>query len=601
MKLQVDYDKSFLDFDEAAQLQLRTFAKMTSSHKMSVADVELEDANDFEALTTLYRKIFRYLLDFAVAAKVDKNVEREVAAALESVFPRIGLKAFVALSPDDKDLQMTELGRIVLGIRLFNREQKRGGTGLAALDTTSVKEAEDFLSEINSEVEAFADACTRYQAAIIEAHRLERLRAYEESKTGEPSTTQDSRISTKVVQRWSEELANRRQYLGFLRSLQEEVRVLHANISAAVDHIKSTLTTIKSLVTNKTAVAKEVIYPRFDEVGGKWHSLWERTLFLQARKKTYDSITKFRLSFTPTLSESKYMEVNETAVSTSLAEVIGSARTDGTADSAVPSAMMEREAQQDQRASEGQAISSTAELLASQDTPDFMLLPLELQGYCPWTIIHGQGLIIPGKPALGVIRYNNMYFVCDHELAVLDVMARPEFYLESVRQKAMESPEYIHLLRIQNWFPKQSIARLLDKSEFDPGTGARRSTTADASTETPTHFVERRIDINYHWNEWELRRRALKVVNLRQCNTTAQQTDKSHFKRDNTSQVYLPRTKASQTRKDAGTNPPIKTAYLAGYRGKLPEIGQSISRYTANKKATDEKPKPRIVILTTDF
>jgi len=39
--------------------------------------------------------------------------------------------------------------------------------------------------------------------------------------------------------------------------------------------------------------------------------------------------------------------------------------------------------------------------------------------------------------------------------------------------------------------------------------------TKDASTGTPTHFVDSYIDINYHWNEWELRRRALKVVNLK--------------------------------------------------------------------------------------
>jgi hypothetical protein len=36
----------------------------------------------------------------------DREVEREVAAALESVFPRIGLKAFVMLSPEQKRAQV---------------------------------------------------------------------------------------------------------------------------------------------------------------------------------------------------------------------------------------------------------------------------------------------------------------------------------------------------------------------------------------------------------------------------------------------------------------------------------------------------------------
>ena len=54
---------------------------------------------------------------------------------------------------------------------------------------------------------------------------------------------------------------------------------------------------------------------------------------------------------------------------------------------------------------------------------------------------------------------------------------------------------------------------------------------------TPTHFIESHIDIHYHWNEWELRRRALKIANLMKCETTAQQTDMSHFRRDNDAQV----------------------------------------------------------------
>jgi D-Tyr-tRNAtyr deacylase len=62
------------------------------------------------------------------------QIEREVAAALESVFPRVGLKAFVQLSYDEKNSQLAELARIVLGIRIFNREQQRGGAGIDFMD-----------------------------------------------------------------------------------------------------------------------------------------------------------------------------------------------------------------------------------------------------------------------------------------------------------------------------------------------------------------------------------------------------------------------------------------------------------------------------------
>jgi hypothetical protein len=88
--------------------------------------------------------------------------------------------------------------------------------------------------------------------------------------------------------------------------------------------------------------------------------------------------------------------------------------------------------------------------------------------------------------------------------------------------------------------------------------------TRDVGTETPIHFIERRIDTNYAWNEWELRKKALKIVNMKNCMTKSVQTDGSHFRRENESQVFLPKTNATQTRRDKGTNPPIVTTYMAG-------------------------------------
>jgi len=229
--------------------------------------------------------------------------------------------------------------------------------------------------------------------------------------------------------------------------------------------------------------------------------------------------------------------------------------------------------------------SSGATLLLVDDTPDFMLLPLELQGYCPWTMVYAKGLLVPGKPSLGVVRYNNAYYVCDHHLALTAFLKDPEKYLDDIKGRARKSPEFIHLLRIQNWFPAVSIAKLLNNADFDRSAGGK-SLTREASTETPLHFQEKNIDVNYHWNEWELRRRALKVSNLKKCLTTSQQTDDSHFRRDNDSQVYLQKQKGVQTKREKGTNPPTKTSYVAGLRGAVSDANPT---------------KGRVVTLTLDL
>lgn len=228
-------------------------------------------------------------------------------------------------------------------------------------------------------------------------------------------------------------------------------------------------------------------------------------------------------------------------------------------------------------------------LLSVHNTPDFMLLPLELQGFCPWTVVHAKGLLIPGKPNLGVVRYDNMYFVCDHEVALKAFIRNPDYYLNQIRMKALHHPEYIHLLRLQRWFPSTSISRLLEQNDFDPRAIGGQPATRDAATSTPTHFVDSYIDVNYHWNEWELRRRALKVVALKNCATSSVQTDNSHYRRDNETQVYEQREKNTQTKRDQGTNPKITTTFVAGLRGHLAPDAKAVSKFIMPDDVEDAK------------
>ncbi len=56
----------------------------------------------------------------------------------------------------------------------------------------------------------------------------------------------------------------------------------------------------------------------------------------------------------------------------------------------------------------------------------------------------------------------------------------------------------------------------------------------DKGVMTPLHFTESYIDRNYYWNEWDLRKRAIKMVNIRNMSTVGCQTITSLFKVDNT-------------------------------------------------------------------
>ena len=70
-----------------------------------------------------------------------------------------------------------------------------------------------------------------------------------------------------------------------------------------------------------------------------------------------------------------------------------------------------------------------------------MQLPLEYQGFCCWTIFSRVGLLLPGKPALGVVQYNNGFFVFAHEVALQAFLDDPNKYINGVKTVAMKNPE----------------------------------------------------------------------------------------------------------------------------------------------------------------
>jgi hypothetical protein len=741
--MQVDYDSTYVNEENEAQTKTKNRAKMIGIHKTGILDVEMEDSSDYEALTTLYRKIFRFLLEFAPNSKPsDREVEREIAAALESVFPRVGLKAFIQLNSEEKSAQLLELGRIILGIRLFNRDEGRGGAGIDNMDTDGNILANVLSQDIDREVEFFSDACAKYQKAIIKAHVVKRRKKYEKqleeehreetdefgnenkpavAKSKSKGKNDPEEVSDYLVERWSQELANRRQYLGYLRTLQDEARFLLDKISSICEKIRAELVNVRALVTNKSSVPKEVVYPRFDALGMLWIQLFDEVLTMIARSNTFQTLCKYRLSFNPTLTENYYLDNSPTEVSladglspdrkagkklkspkaktpkaseaakpptpTAAATAAHSSSTvhqvtvpvpvvsldaggstasapeeeggvlalDSTAaataedsqsapalaapagSASVTSGAPEEEGSVSMSASQVEAdedgeefedtdggsvrfdtsetvitVNNGARLLTAADTPDFMLLPLELQGYCPWTIVEARGLLVPGKPALGIVSFENLNYVCDHAVAIKAFMTNPESYLAQIKDRALRNPEYIHLLRLHRWFPTASIARLLKIHEMETNNKTGLPLSKDASTGTPTHFVESYIDINYHWNEWELRRRALKIVNLKNCATSSQQTDESHFKRDSETQVYPHRIKGTQTKREKGTNPPTVTTYVAGLRGKqiMAEDRRS-GKFQSNQDsdAVDavntpvelEHPQAGVVTLTLDL
>ena len=129
-----------------------------------IVSFEPRSGNDFEGITLLYKKIYNYLLyknkqhilgnysNIQLTSAISNTIEREVAAALESVLPRAGLRPFVSLTTPEKVAQLCELSNIVIGIRLFNRDIGKGGVGLESFSEIINHNARALIHELNHEV-----------------------------------------------------------------------------------------------------------------------------------------------------------------------------------------------------------------------------------------------------------------------------------------------------------------------------------------------------------------------------------------------------------------------------------------------------------------
>lgn len=84
--------------------------------------------------------------------------------------------------------------------------------------------------------------------------------------------------------------------------------------------------------------------------------------------------------------------------------------------------------------------------------------------------------------------------------------------------------------------------------------------------QTPTHFQERFIDHSYFWNEWDLRRQAIKMANIRNKKTIGCQTGSSYFKVNNETQIWPLKEQSTMTEVDKGTNPIWPRNYIVGLR-----------------------------------
>lgn len=544
LRLQSGYETAFADI-ERGHKEKQTASKAAEDRTLTwISKFTAKFDEDFDTLTGLYKQIYNFLLLRCTSPTgeskppKDPQIEREVAAALESVFPRVGLRSFVALTGAEKSAQLQELTGIVLGIRIFNQHQKKGGAGLPSIDETLQKlQSDQLLEKVQKEADELAELCRDFSDFLVAA-------------SGPPRGTQwENAPDEQQLHRAQSDLLHHRQYLLYLLNLHEDLAASLEKLQTEQSQLHEELTDLDAMVGGRVSVPKEQVYPRFDGVARGYRLAWKEVQTLEARHKLYGVLQDLKKRYFPALPSSAK------GILSKIARKEGQLLLDEDAG----------EEPVDLESIPGPATTQDPQIavrLTVDNADNFLSLPLDFQGFCVQTLVTKGQLLVPGNPALGVVRYAGRYCVFASERAMADFCAEPERFFAGIREACYKQPELIHLLRVHEDFPKSSLQFVLQMLS-----GSQSVMLADAGIETPLHFQESYIDKNYEWNEWKLRKDALHMADIRRKTTSTTQTALSHLRRENESQVYLPKDVATNTTASRGTNPPRFRKYYTGLRG----------------------------------
>ncbi|XP_065649778.1 cilia- and flagella-associated protein 206 isoform X3 [Hydra vulgaris] len=489
-----------------------------------VREITDNKARTKDELEFLYVRIVSYLiLRSGLGSPTDINVVRESTAALRSVFPQTELGSFLQLSKLDKERQLVELTSIVTGIRLFNKSVNKGGESIEDIPDLLQDAISTALKNISSEITKVTQNVFIYTDVLESAAIARKF----------PATLDWLKLK--------EAHFNTRQHEHFLNILQHDVRVCEEIVQIRLQRFDQMIELLKNTVASKTAVPTSQVYPLFIELAQVWQELQNTISFIRLLSNIVLNLKQFAITHLEMFPD----DVIKTYISSN--QITDEDR-------------MKMSNLESNKIIASKICNEEITVLHPESTMNFGDLSINFKGFCPW-MLHTYGILIPSNPRNGILCYKNMYYAFSKPEAAYSFSVKPDEFIEGILCLAKKSPELILLLDLYK-FDILSFNQAQDSSLTD-----KLIIKCDVDTQTEVHPIESNLVKSYEWNEWELRRKAIKLANLRQKITHSMQTDLSHFRRDNISQVYLPKDTDTQTSHESSTNVPKHATFLSGLRG----------------------------------
>ncbi|KAK4475302.1 hypothetical protein MN116_002370 [Schistosoma mekongi] len=484
-----------------------------------------------EELEATYQNIISaLLLRSGLGSLTNMEVIRETAAALQSIFPQTDIASFLSASTNHKRKQLYEFTGLVTGIRLYNKDCNKGGTGIDDLPHLLNEGIPITLKTVYEEIKKTNELATIYTNLFL---KLSTVNSTPDVNTV-IKTAKEMEITPENLRA---AVVNARQYEKFLKILESELNQMSTSVQKVIDNYKDCMKKLHILISDRPAVPSNEVYPGFLQLANYWTCFQDEMVYLSVLTSTLNTLQTYFIG-----RHSKWTKENmHNLISESKVTFDGGHK------------------HHDPLSEE---CCSGNQCTVLHSITDECSQNIECEGFCIWSLVRHQGLLVPADIQMGVILLapeNKMYAFSTPE-AAKDFVMEPDNFLKAIPEVIRRLPELIPILKLNYIFSKgisYTNNRFTENS----------SSKVDCGMQTVLHPIESYIDKNYQWNEWELRKNALKLANLRKKATTSVQTILSNWRRDNATQVYLMKDSSSATKEDSYTQVPKPSVFIHGLRG----------------------------------
>ncbi|XP_011296767.1 UPF0704 protein C6orf165 homolog [Fopius arisanus] len=480
---------------------------------------DLKDLINKKDTEKLYQKILVIItLASGLGNPMDTSVLRETSVALQSVYGLSELNHFITLSKDEKKYKLVQLIKIVAGIRLFNKDCRRGGAGIDDLPQILQKAIEKSHQSILEFLQDIMKRVYRFTAAV------ENIVLILSSSLKSPRFS-DNHTDHAI---WLiETLTAYRQQEIFIRKLLADVESSDKEIRGSVVRLKSRLLKIHDTVRYRTAIPTIQVYPQFVDLADIWINLQNEVIILSQINNLVCQIKALSMKNFDADNDVNHLEI----------------------DRFVKGREIPSDAERLER-SMGKLITKCGDCLIyyPHSTKNFEKIHLEFLGFCAWSFTLGRGALIPGNPNIGVVMWRGKYFAFSSNDAARKFGDDPTRFHHEAMDFIRRHAEYIHLFQVQ-----EDIENMNNGNEFlDTEHTVKRQ--QDQAFQTDVHVFASKISPNYHHSIWEYKKKALKLANISECITRSTQTNICQFKRSREVQASESKSISIQTHENYQRN-----------------------------------------------